>query len=36
MIFIVAIIFIGLVAFDLAAMRWGADSRDQLPPEHHD
>ena len=31
---IIAIVLIGFVAFDLAAMRWGADSREQFPPEH--
>jgi hypothetical protein len=32
---IIAIVLIGFVAFDLAAMRWGVDSREQFPPEHH-
>jgi hypothetical protein len=25
----------GLVAFDVAALRWGADSRELLPDDHH-
>ena len=25
----------GLAAFDLAALRWGVDSRDALPDDHH-
>lgn len=25
----------GLSAFDLAALRWGADSRELLPDDHH-
>ena len=37
---IIAIVLIGLVAFDLAAMEWGVDSREDLPrgrfPEHHE
>ena len=32
---IIAIVLIGFVLFDLVAMRWGADSRDHFPPEHH-
>jgi hypothetical protein len=39
---IIAIVAFGFVVFDLAAMRWGADSREHLPPdrrhfppEHH-
>lgn len=32
---IIAIVLIGFIAFDLAAMRWGTDSREQFPPEHH-
>jgi hypothetical protein len=25
----------GLAAFDVAALRWGADSRELLPDDHH-
>ena len=39
---IIAIVFIGLIVLDLAAMRWGVDSREDrpreqgyFPPEHH-
>jgi hypothetical protein len=32
---ITAIVLIGFVLFDLAAMRWGSDSREHFPPEHH-
>ena len=33
---LIAIAFIAFVAFDLAAMRWGADTRDDLPRERGD
>jgi hypothetical protein len=32
---VIAIVLIVFVAFDLAAMRWGADSREYFPQEHH-
>ena len=32
---VIAIVLIAFVAFDLAAMRWGADSREYFPREHH-
>jgi hypothetical protein len=32
---IIAIVLIGFVAFDVAAMRWGADTREDFPHEHH-
>ena len=28
-------VIIGLMAFDLAALRWGVDSRGMLPDDHH-
>ena len=31
---IIAIVLIGFVAFDLAAMRWGADTREDFQREH--
>lgn len=31
---IIAILVIGLGAFDVAANAWGQDSRDQLPDDH--
>lgn len=27
-------LIVGLMALDLAALRWGADSRDALPDDH--
>lgn len=33
-IFIIALVVIGLGALDAAAMAWGADSRDRLPDDH--
>jgi hypothetical protein len=33
--FIIALLVIGLGAFDAAAITWGEDSRDQLPDDHH-
>jgi hypothetical protein len=32
---IIALLIIGLGAFDAAALAWGEDSRDQLPDDHH-
>jgi hypothetical protein len=32
---IIALLVIGLGAFDAAAMAWGEDSRDKLPDDHH-
>jgi hypothetical protein len=32
---IIALLIIVLGALDAAAMAWGADSRDQLPDDHH-
>jgi hypothetical protein len=33
---IIAIVAVaGLVAFDLAALRWGVDSREPLRDDHH-
>jgi hypothetical protein len=32
--FILAIVIVGLAAFDAASVAWGADSRDQLPDDH--
>jgi hypothetical protein len=31
---IIALLIVGLAAFDAAAMTWGQDSRDQLPDDH--
>ena len=31
---IIALVIIGLSAFDAAAMAWGEDSRDKLPDDH--
>jgi nitrogen fixation-related uncharacterized protein len=28
-------VIIGLLALDLAALRWGVDSRGMLPDDHH-
>jgi hypothetical protein len=33
--FIIALLVIGLGALDAAAIAWGEDSRDQLPDDHH-
>ena len=33
-IFVFAAIIAALVGFDLAAMRWGADSRPGMPDDH--
>jgi hypothetical protein len=33
-IFTVIAVLIGIVGFDLAAMRWGEDSRDRTSDEH--
>jgi hypothetical protein len=30
----VLVIVIGLVGFDFAALRWGADSRDRIADDH--
>jgi hypothetical protein len=30
----IAAILVGLVGFDLAALRWGADSRDTMTDDH--
>lgn len=30
----IALLIVGLVAFDAAAITWGQDSRDQLPDDH--
>jgi nitrogen fixation-related uncharacterized protein len=32
---VIAIVFIALVALDLAAMRWGVDTREYFPQEQH-
>jgi hypothetical protein len=32
---VIAIVFIAFVAFDLVAMRWGVDTREHFPQEHH-
>jgi hypothetical protein len=32
---IIALLIILLAAMDAAALAWGADSRDQLPDDHH-
>jgi hypothetical protein len=32
---VIAIVLIAFVAFDLAAMRWGVDTREHFPHEHH-
>jgi hypothetical protein len=31
---VLLVLVIGLIAFDRAAIDWGADSRDQLPDTH--
>jgi hypothetical protein len=31
---IIALLVLGLGAFDVAALAWGQDSRDQLPDDH--
>lgn len=31
---IIALLIIGLGAFDAAALAWGQDSRDQFPDDH--
>lgn len=33
-IFAIMLVVIGLVAFDAAAINWGADSRGTLPDDH--
>jgi hypothetical protein len=32
---VIAIMLIAFVAFDLAAARWGVDTREHFPQEHH-
>jgi hypothetical protein len=32
---VIAIVLIAFVAFDLAAMRWGVDTREHFPQDHH-
>jgi hypothetical protein len=31
---VIALLVVGLIAFDTAAITWGQDSRDQLPDDH--
>lgn len=31
---VVAVLVVGLLAFDLAALRWGVDSRRMMPDDH--
>ncbi len=34
LIIVIALLIIGLGAFDVAAIAWGQDSREQLPDDH--